>query len=229
MTRDPNLDLGAAPTSSPPADLPIPAGEPPGRIGPPSPISDMQRIGDHMDTQASTHRPGSTGGHRSLRRTGPGAMAVEPAQMIGQRLRRIRRQQGLSLADVEERSGGTWKAVVVGAYERGDRTVSISRLAGLADFYRVPLADLLPRKLGPEEAPEHPEVVLDLTKLDEPGDEATQAVARFANRIRSLRGDHNGRVLSLRGQDLASVAFAIGREPTELQEQLDQQGVLIHA
>lgn len=153
----------------------------------------------------------------------------EAARLIGQRLRRIRRQQGMSLADVEQRSGGSWKAVVVGAYERGDRTVSLTRLAGLAEFYRVPLADLLPRRLGPVEAPEHPDVVLDLTKLDEPQDDATRAVARFADRIRSLRGDHNGRVLSLRGQDLQTLALTIGTDPDELQSTLTDQGVLLAA
>ena len=44
---------------------------------------------------------------------------------LGARLRSIRNQQGLSLAQVEARSGGVWKAVVVGAYERGDRAVSL--------------------------------------------------------------------------------------------------------
>ena len=66
--------------------------------------------------------------------------------LVGDRLRDIRRQQGLSLADVEAKSGGSWKAVVVGAYERGDRAVTISRLADLAEFYGVPLASLLPAR-----------------------------------------------------------------------------------
>lgn len=43
------------------------------------------------------------------------------AQALGARLRHIRVQQGLSLQGVEAKSGGRWKAVVVGSYERGDR------------------------------------------------------------------------------------------------------------
>src|SRR3954467_10832154 len=66
------------------------------------------------------------------------------ATALGARLRAIRMQQHLSLHGVERKSGGRWKAVVVGSYERGDRAVSVQRLAELADFYGVPVNDLLP-------------------------------------------------------------------------------------
>src|SRR5438309_11256437 len=66
------------------------------------------------------------------------------AKALGTRLRAIRMQQHLSLHGVERKSGGKWKAVVVGSYERGDRAVSVQRLAELADFYGVPVSDLLP-------------------------------------------------------------------------------------
>jgi transcriptional regulator with XRE-family HTH domain len=48
-------------------------------------------------------------------------MPSEFAKQLGARLRAIRQQQGLSLQGVEEKSGGRWKAVVVGSYERGVR------------------------------------------------------------------------------------------------------------
>src|SRR2546430_16185007 len=75
-------------------------------------------------------------------------MPSEYAKSLGARLRSIRQQQGLSLQGVEEKSAGRWKAVVVGSYERGDRAVTVSRLAELADFYRVPVAELLPEGSG---------------------------------------------------------------------------------
>src|SRR6266480_853992 len=89
-------------------------------------------------------------------------MPSEYAKSLGARLRSIRQQQGLSLQGVEEKSAGRWKAVVVGSYERGDRAVTVSRLAELAEFYRVPVAELLPEgggvrvrrlPLGPRRAP----------------------------------------------------------------------------
>ena len=66
------------------------------------------------------------------------------AKALGARLRAIRTQQGLSLHGVEEKSQGRWKAVVVGSYERGDRAVTVQRLSELADFYGVPVTELLP-------------------------------------------------------------------------------------
>jgi transcriptional regulator with XRE-family HTH domain len=66
------------------------------------------------------------------------------ALALGAKLRQTRRELGLSLMGIEEKSDGHWKAVVVGSYERGDRNVTVPRLAELAEFYGVPVADLLP-------------------------------------------------------------------------------------
>src|SRR5438132_14165445 len=62
---------------------------------------------------------------------------------IGARLRAARQQHGLSLQAVEEKSGGIWKAVVVGSYERADRSITASRLCTLADWYGVPVETLI--------------------------------------------------------------------------------------
>jgi transcriptional regulator with XRE-family HTH domain len=66
------------------------------------------------------------------------------AKALGDKLRQTRQELGLSLTRVEEKSNGRWKAVVVGSYERADRAVTVARLAELAEFYGVPVADLLP-------------------------------------------------------------------------------------
>lgn len=157
------------------------------------------------------------------------------AQRIGARLRRIRNQQQLSLADVQHRSGGVWKAVVVGAYERGDRAVTVTRLAELANFYGVPLHDLLPGSREPAGGGGQPttggqeadqRIILDLTRLDEkaPG---LKPVARFVDHVRSRRGDHNGRIMTLRGGDVETVAMAAGRTTAELIDDLTGAGALL--
>lgn len=167
--------------------------------------------------------------------------------LVGDRLRDIRHQQGLSLADVESRSGGAWKAVVVGAYERGDRAVTISRLADLAEFYGVPLGSLLPARTT-DSAPRHDveddeprrraaddgraRLKLDLERLVEADTEdldpiALRAVARFAEHIQLRRGDHNGRVLTVRADDLRTIAVAIGHDPARLIQSLRDQGAVV--
>src|SRR6476660_4304671 len=70
-------------------------------------------------------------------------MTSDYARALGARLRAIRTQQGLSLHGVEKKSKGRWKAVVVGSYERGDRAVTVQKLAGLGEFYGVPVGELL--------------------------------------------------------------------------------------
>ena len=61
----------------------------------------------------------------------------------------IRRQKRLSLQDVEAASTQEFKASVLGAYERGERAISVPRLQRLARFYNVPVDQLLPGDDGP--------------------------------------------------------------------------------
>jgi transcriptional regulator with XRE-family HTH domain len=63
---------------------------------------------------------------------------------LGLRLRTARRQRGWSLGELESYTGGEFKASVVGAYERGERALSVQRLVRLAEIYAVPPSDLLP-------------------------------------------------------------------------------------
>jgi len=155
---------------------------------------------------------------------------------LGERLRGIRRQQGLTLQDVEERSRGQWKAVVVGSYERGDRAISISKLSRLADFYGVPLRDLLPPPSPagsdtPAAAAHNdlPRICLDLTRLPAAGDsELLSAITRYARRIQIERGDYNGRMLTIRRDDLHALARAFGAEALTVMDHLDEVEVLVH-
>src|SRR5579884_599732 len=72
------------------------------------------------------------------------------ARAVGSRLRAVRKQKRLSLQAVEADSGQEFKASVLGAYERGERSISVPRLQRLARFYNVPVDQLLPRDAGPE-------------------------------------------------------------------------------
>jgi transcriptional regulator with XRE-family HTH domain len=153
-------------------------------------------------------------------------MASDYARALGARLRAIRQQQGLSLHGVEERSQGRWKAVVVGSYERGDRAVTVQKLAELADFYTVPVAELLP-DASPAAAAEPPQrLILDLERLGQVPAEKAGPLARYAAAIQAQRGDYNGRVLSIRQDDLRTLAVIYDEAPSALADQLIAWGVL---
>ncbi|MCZ6662669.1 MAG: helix-turn-helix transcriptional regulator [Actinobacteria bacterium] len=86
-------------------------------------------------------------------------MADQFNASLGGRLRVARRQRGWSLGEVETFTEGEFKASVVGAYERGERAISVRRFVRLAEIYRVEPANLLPS------APVDGDVVIDLDML----------------------------------------------------------------
>jgi transcriptional regulator with XRE-family HTH domain len=133
------------------------------------------------------------------------------AKALGARLRAIRQQQHLSLHGVERKSGGKWKAVVVGSYERGDRAVSVQRLAELADFYGVPVGDLLPPEESPfvSGSPSTPlsRIVLNLDKVGALTDGHADILQRFVGSIQRQRGATGARTMPVRHEDLRTLAL----------------------
>lgn len=71
-------------------------------------------------------------------------MSDDLNRQLGEHIRKLRKQLGRSLHDVERSSNGDFKASVLGAYERGERAISVARLDALAKLYGVPLAAMLP-------------------------------------------------------------------------------------
>ena len=65
-------------------------------------------------------------------------------------LRKIRKLKGLSLQQVEALSNGLHKAVVVGSYERGSRSISVDRLIALAQLYNVPITSFFVSSTPPQ-------------------------------------------------------------------------------
>jgi transcriptional regulator with XRE-family HTH domain len=153
-------------------------------------------------------------------------LSSDYAKQLGGKLRAIRTQQGLSLHGVEEKSQGRWKAVVVGSYERGDRAVTVQRLAELAEFYGVPVQELLPGSTPGGAAEPPPRLVLDLERLSQVPSEKAGPLQRYAATIQSQRGDYNGKVLSIRQDDLRTLAVIYDQPASLLIDQLISWGVL---
>lgn len=146
---------------------------------------------------------------------------------LGQRLRAVRRAQAMRLQDVEERSQGRFKAVVVGSYERGDRAVSAHKLASLAAFYDVPVSELLPDDERPQVRSGSDSLAVDLQHLGEGGDDPELApLLRLVQHVQWLRDDYNGQVLSLRTDDLRTIAVSMGVPAERLDTWLDERGLL---
>ena len=193
----------------------------------------------YEDGDVTEHNTGSIAhegvgaGDAAARDTGAEPAGLAPddreyARALGGRLRAVRSQQRLSLHGVERKSGGKWKAVVVGSYERGDRAVSVARLAELAEFYGVPISELLPTEEGASSGriENNSKVVLDLQKLQHVPAEDAAPLVRYAQSIQRQRGDYGNKVLSIRGEDLRALALMFDTSLDQLTDKLVSWGVL---
>ena len=151
---------------------------------------------------------------------------------VGERLRAIRRQMRLSLLEVEAASKQEFKASVLGAYERGERAISVPRLQRLARFYHVPVDQLLPQDDGPEfgdERTERPEgagkLAIDLEKLEAMNGGEFAMLSRYLRLIQVQRQDFNGRVLTIRQEDLRAIACMFETNLDGMRRRLEEMGL----
>lgn len=129
--------------------------------------------------------------------------------VVGARLREARRRIGWSLADVENASGGEFRASAVGAYERGERAISAVRLARLLRLYGVSSALILDNLPDADVADGLPEPeVIDLTALENERADAPEVVEKALDVIRSLRRTPGSP--SVRRSDLRVLAALTG-------------------
>lgn len=144
-------------------------------------------------------------------------------ERLGEHLRKLRRQKGLSLLDVQALSDGAFKASVMGAYERGERAISALRLAALAELYRLPLQAMLPS--SGVEPPPGDGVAVDVGRLDDARGPEAKTVARFVRRVQGKRQDFTGGVVRIRAEDVVALACACDRSVADLIKVLDDEGL----
>jgi len=176
------------------------------------------------------------------------AAQVAYARAVGSRLRAMRKQMRLSLQAVEAMSDQEFKASVLGAYERGERAISVPRLQRLAKLYDVPVDQLLPNDDGksggrwgangptdavvngrrpatPSTVPE--KVAIDLTKLHTVSGPERDLLRRFLSMIQVHRQDFNGRMITIRAEDVRAIACLFGVTPDSMGARLDELGLLV--
>ncbi|ACU54221.1 helix-turn-helix domain protein [Acidimicrobium ferrooxidans DSM 10331] len=179
------------------------------------------------------------------------------AREVGRRLRLVRKQQRYSLQAVEALSAKEFKASVLGAYERGERSISVPRLRRLAAFYRVDVEQLLPRptsELTPAvstteraarildddrvtidlaemeraasvAAPTTEKCTIDLQRLRSLEGPERELLERYLGMIQVQRQDFNGRVMTVRREDLRIIGALLGLSLEGMIEHIDRLGL----
>ena len=151
--------------------------------------------------------------------------AGETTRWIGGRLRSIRQQKQLSMLDVDRLSNGDFGPSTIGAYERGDRTISLDRLERLARFYGVSVQQFLPRSAddswtSTRASPIEERLTINLVELRAQTSEMFGAMGRYVELIRQQRRDSHPRIITLRSTDAlvfaAMLAVPIERVIAEL-------------
>jgi len=119
---------------------------------------------------------------------------------------------------------GEFKAAVLGAYERGERSLSLPRLKRLAGHYEVPVSQLLPVE-DSYELSSIPDgsVSIDLRRVDALDAKTSAIIERFLQRIQIQRQDFNGRVLTIRASDVAMLAMMLDVADVDLVAKLSHE------
>lgn len=149
-------------------------------------------------------------------------------EKVGARLRTIRKQRGLSLQDVQRVSDGEFKAAVLGAYERGERSLSLPRMQRLAAFYQVPVNQLLPHDEGAEPAISPLPtggITIDLNAIEALTGPDAVIIERFLRAVQMIRQDFNGRVLTLRRDDLRTLSLLLDQSEDAFSARLTKMGL----
>jgi len=150
------------------------------------------------------------------------------SRQVGLRLRAVRRQKNWSLSEVEAGSAKEFKASVLGAYERGERAISVPRLQRLAAFYGVPVDALLPPvQSAPGRAGDSGDqapragITIDLTRLEHLGSHEATMLSRYVSMIRSHRGASGGTSVTIRREDLTALAVLLESDPESVKTRLE--------
>lgn len=135
---------------------------------------------------------------------------------LGERLRAARRHRGWSLQEVERRSEFEFRSSVLGAYERGERAISVQRLHRLAALYQIDVAHLIPS--DPES---DGEVTIDLDEISRIDSDVSDLIERFLVAIQ-MRRRAGSVAKTVRHGDLELLAALARSDRTTISKVLSQ-------
>lgn len=161
----------------------------------------------------------------------PGPRECEAyTQEVGWRLRMVRRQRHLSLAQVELASARRIKGSVLGAYERGERGLAVARLWMLSVFYGIPITQFLPQQermigngAGASRRPAATLLPAPIMALRGP---EAKRLQRFVGMIQAQNHDFDAVVLPIYPGELRTLACMLEIKPDQAVERLREVGAL---
>lgn len=152
------------------------------------------------------------------------------AELVGEKLRRMRQDRGMSLQEVCARSGGSFVVSTLSAYERGKRSLSLERLYELASIYGQSPTTLL----DIEEEPDFQRAVansgplrISLESLSRLEPDERRPLETYLGFLRQLRDDPARDMLTIRKEDLTYLSGLYGVRPQALKDYLEREGVLL--
>lgn len=153
------------------------------------------------------------------------------AELVGEKLRRMRQERGLSLQEVCDRSGGAFVVSTLSAYERGKRSLSLERLSELASIYGQSPTSILDIDAEPDfqqrSITSNGPLRISLQSLERLDPEERRPLETYLTFLRQLRNDPSREMLTIRKEDLVYLSSLYGVRPTALKDYLEKEGVLL--
>jgi transcriptional regulator with XRE-family HTH domain len=153
------------------------------------------------------------------------------AELVGEKLRRLRQDRSLSLQEVCERSGGSFVVSTLSAYERGKRSLSLERLYELASIYGQSPMSLLDVEDDTEfqrTLSRNGALRIRLDSLERLAPREREPLEKYLEFLRQLRNDPARDMLTIRKDDLAYLSGLYGVRPQALKDYLENEGILLN-
>ncbi|MTA31503.1 MAG: hypothetical protein F2526_00125 [Actinobacteria bacterium] len=149
---------------------------------------------------------------------------------VARRIRTLRKERGWTLHEVETRTAGSIKAVVMGSYERGTRALSLARTIEIAELFAIPIANLL-GDFSRTNSSASGTLTIDQRRLAQltanNSEEKITILNSYISAIAARRGDWNGEVLTLRASDFDTLTLVFQTSLNDLKSWLSQQELVL--